>query len=160
MGLCGLTMALLCDCALQLGGRHLHWLIHLVVKGSSATAAKIADNTIATLYRNGFRLELIQRLDVLFLDEIGQWLDKDIAVIDIVLRKVQHSMRFMASILLFGTQDLLQLLPIDRRPPMLSPHMISSFKFSRLHQSVRATLDLPFEQLQKNNKNVTIRANT
>ena len=55
----------------------------------------------------------------------------------------------MGGILLFGTEDLLQLLPIDRRPPMLSPHMISSFKFLRLHHSVRATLDLPFQQLQK-----------
>ena len=59
MGLCGLTMALLCKHKLQLGGKHLHWLMHLVVKGSSATVAKIADNTIAALYRDGFRLELI-----------------------------------------------------------------------------------------------------
>jgi ABC-type ATPase with predicted acetyltransferase domain len=59
MGLCGLTMALLCERALQLGGKHLHWLLHLVIKGTSATAAEIADNTIAALYRDGFRLELI-----------------------------------------------------------------------------------------------------
>ena len=141
------TTALLCERALQIGGRHLHWMVNMAVR-EGGSPAHIAELSIANLYRDGMKLEWLRRLDILALDELGQWPAESIAVLDIILRRVRNSTRFMGGILLICTKDILQLLPIDGRPPMLSPHMITSFQFTRLQHSIRAALDQPLQRIQ------------
>ena len=73
------------------------------------------------------------------MDELGQFPAKFIAVMDIILRKVRKSNRFLGGILVFCRYDIYQLLPI---------HMMTSFQFAELEHSVRAARDPRLRELQ------------
>ena len=87
-------------------------------------------------------------LDVLFIDELGQWSDGYIAVVDIILRCIRGSNAFFGGILVFATMDWKQLKPISGLPAMLSPSMITSFTFLDLGHSVRAGGDPNLQWIQ------------
>jgi hypothetical protein len=91
----------------------------------------------------------LMTLDVLFIDELGQWSDGYIAVIDIILRRVRGSNAFFGGVLVFATMDWKQLKPISGLPAMLSPSMITSYTFLDLGHSVRARGDPNLQRTQK-----------
>jgi len=88
-------------------------------------------------------------LDIISLDEAGQWSAEDLCIMDIVLRYVQHSDNFLGGVLLFCTLDILQLLPITGYPFLMSSHMLTSFKFAALNESVHAGRDPHLHRIQK-----------
>jgi hypothetical protein len=88
-------------------------------------------------------------LDVLFIDELGQWSDGYIAVIDIILRCIRGSNDFFGGVLVFAMMDWKQLKPISGLPAMLSPSMIMTFTFLDLGHSVRARGDLNLQWIQE-----------
>ena len=55
----------------------------------------------------------------------------------------------MGGILLICTMDIYQLLPIRGRPPIMSSHMLTSFVYSRLQDSMRAATDTNLQRIQK-----------
>jgi hypothetical protein len=149
---CGLNVmmtTLIAERAIQLGGTHIHLLLSLPVKQNIRTPGHMADLAIRKLYQQPQKLQLLQRMDVLVIDEIGQLSAEALGVFDIVLRRVRNSTSFMGGVLLICSMDILQLLPIWGRPPMLSPHMLTSFKFARLVHSVRAASDKNWQRIQK-----------
>jgi predicted GIY-YIG superfamily endonuclease len=147
LGLNVCVTALLSERAIQLGGKHLHWLFMLPVRESS-TPGRIAELAIAALFKTPWKLELLRRLDVIFLDELGQISAETLSVLDIIFRRIRSCTRFMGGVLLISTKDILQLLPINGRPPMTSAHMISSFRFAKLNHSVRAAKDANLRRIQ------------
>ena len=126
--------------AKQLGGKHLSKWFCIPVN-ERATPTRLAELAIARLVRNPQQLALIRSLDVLLLDEFGQISAEMLAVLDIILRRIRDSTDFMGGVLLFATLDECQLRPVSGRPPLLSPHILTSFKFCGLDYSVRAAHD-------------------
>ena len=139
--------AIMSERAKQLGGEHLSQMFCIPVN-EKATSTRLAELAIARLLRQPKRLALIKCLDVLSLDELGQVSAESIAVLDIICRRVRDSTAFMGGILIVATMDAGQLHPVDGRPPLLSPHMLTCFLFQRLTQSVRACNDAPFRRIQ------------
>ena len=124
----------------QLGGQHLSkWF--LIPVNERATPGRLAELAIARLVRNPKQLALIRSLDVLLIDEFGQVSAEMIAVMDIILRRIRDSTDFMGGVLVFATLDECQLRPVRGRPPLLSPHILTSFEFFGLDHSVRAAHD-------------------
>ena len=115
----------------------------------SAPASRIAEMAIINLFRNPKKLYLLLVLDVLILDELGQISSKLLSVLDIILRTIRRNNMFMGGILLLTSMDHLQLQPIDGRPPILSPYMISCFRFLKLEHSVRACDDPHLRRIQQ-----------
>ena len=126
--------------AKQLGGQHLSkWL--LIPVNERATPGRLAELAIARLVRDPKQLALIRSLDVFLIDEFGQVSAETLAVLDIILRRIRGSTDFMGGVLVFATLDECQLRPVDGRPPLLSPHILTSFEFCGLDYSVRAARD-------------------
>jgi len=124
----------------QLGGQHFSkWF--LIPVNERATPGRLAELAIARLMRDPKQLALIRSLDVFLIDEFGQVSAETLAVLDIILRRVRQSTDFMGGVLVFATLDECQLRPVDGRPPLLSPHILTSFEFCGLEYSVRAARD-------------------
>jgi hypothetical protein len=132
--------ALMSERSRQLGGIHI-CNFFLIPVNEKATPGRLAELAIARLLRNPKQLALIKVLDVVLLDEFGQVAAELVCVIDIILRRVRESTDFMGGVLLLASLDGCQLRPVSGRPPLLSPHMLTSFEFVPLDHSVRATFD-------------------
>jgi predicted GIY-YIG superfamily endonuclease len=148
-GLNVMVTAVMAERALQLGGTHIHPLFSLPYKQTIRTPGHIADLAIRQVYQQPQKHQLLQRLDVIAIDELGQVSAEQLGVLDIILRRVRNSSRFMGGVLLICSLDILQLLAIRGRPALLSPHMLTTFKFARLNHSVRAASDPNWQRIQK-----------
>jgi hypothetical protein len=146
-GLCVCMTALMSERARQLGGQHLSQIFCIPVR-SYASPTRLAELAIISLCRRPKRMEMLQRIDVLLVDELGQVSAELLAVLDIILRRVRGSSQFMGGVLLMSTMDPLQLHPVKGRPPLLSAHMITCFLFTKLKHSVRASQDGFLRQIQ------------
>ncbi|CAB9511976.1 unknown protein [Seminavis robusta] len=91
----------------------------------------------------------LREIDVLGVDEFGCIPAQLVTVMDIILRRLRRSPRFMGGVLLMPTMDAKQLYPIKGNHPMLSSHIITCFSFYRLEWSVRAARDPPLLRMQK-----------
>ena len=67
---------------------------------------------------------------------------------DSLLMKIRKWNEFMGGIFIISSQDILQFLPIQGRPPMISLHMITSFRFEWLCHYVRAAQDVSYRKIQ------------
>ena len=143
-GLCRMlistTTAILAERALLLGGQHIHRLIRLPVK-PRYSVHRLAELAVINLLKNPDAMEFLCKLDVIYMDEMGQISAELLSIIDIIMRKVRGSSLFMGGILVVGTIDHLQLLPIDGLPFLISPLVPFSFKFYKLCHSVRGSSD-------------------
>ena len=124
----------------QLGGIHISNFFMIPVN-EKASPGRLAELSIAKLLRNPKQLAVIQALDVFILDELGQISAELLATMDIILRRIRNSTEFMGGVLILATLDSCQLQPIRGRPPLMSPHMLTSFEFVELIHSVRAYYD-------------------
>jgi predicted GIY-YIG superfamily endonuclease len=145
---CGAT-ALMSERAMELGGVHFHKLSNCPTQ-NNLSVLQMAERAIGTMLKtNNSYYHILKKIDVLLIDELGQMSSEAISVLDTILRRIRNSVRFMGGILLITTMDIMQLLPIQGRPPMLSCHMLTSFTFCRLQNSVRSGQDPDFCKLQK-----------
>ena len=133
--------------AVHLGGLHLHKLFSLPVK-DQASIHRLAELAITRLISKPKLLRVLQMVQVLFLDELGQVSSEMLAVLDIILRKVRNSNTYLGGLLIIGTLDHKQLPPVKGKPFMTSPHVLTSFAFTVLQHSVRASGDPDFQRLQ------------
>jgi predicted ATPase len=146
-GLCVMITCLLAKRADVLGGIHVHSLFAIPVH-EDATVQRLAELAVINLYKSPERLALLQRLDILFGDEFGQWPSELVSCIDMILRRVRGSNQFMGGVLFIGTIDQLQLRPIKGHPFLLSPFVLTCFRFSVLTKSVRAADDLYLQRIE------------
>ncbi len=147
IGLNGMLMTLMLERAFQVGGIHLHKLLLLPVH-EKGTVQHLAELALISIYKSPEAMLMLMTLDVLFINELGQWSDGYIAVIDIILRCIRGSNAFFGGVLVFATMDWKPLKPISGLPAMLSPLMITSFTFLDLGHSVRSGGDPNLQWIQ------------
>jgi len=146
-GLNVMTTALMSERAQLLGGIHLHKVFNLPVR-EGTTVQRLAELALHSIYGNPELTALLLTLDVLFVDELGQMSSGTMACLDIILRRLRDSSQFFGGVVVICTMDPKQLRPIHGLPVMLSPSMLTSFKFFRLRYSVRAGSDEDLQRIQ------------
>jgi len=142
----GLT-AYMSERAQELGGEHLHKLFCLPGRDPSSPA-RLAELALVNLYRNPTQLLYLRQLQVLCIDELGQIPSEMLAALDIILRRIRNSSTPFGGLLIISTMDPLQLHPVRGRPPLLSPHFLTSFRATFLRHSVRASRDANLRRIQ------------
>ena len=146
----GLNVVVTCLLAKRadfLGGIHIHSLFCIPVN-ESASIQRLAELAVINLYKNPEKLALLQRLDVLAFDEKGQISSELNSLLDMILRSVRNSDQYMGGVLILGTIDPIQLRPIKGHPFLLSPFVLTSYRFNVLKHSVRAANDQFFQRIQ------------
>ena len=145
-GLSGITTALLAERALTLGGLHLHSLLRLPV-GNQLTIQRSAELAVIKILRDPSLHNFLCTLDVLMVDEMGQLSAEMLSVMDIIFRRLRDSSIFMGGVLVLATVDSKQLKPIRGIPSLLSTHMLTCFRFTKLKHSVRAANDETYQRI-------------
>ena len=141
-------VAMTSERARRLGGEHIHLLFGLpVTRGHACTISVLAEQTLFRLKRTPIRLAALQRLDVLFIEEIGLISAETFAVLDVVLRHIRDNPVPMGGVLLIASGDPRQLTPISGSPIWSSYHLICSFSVHSLKHYVRAQRDSNLQTL-------------
>jgi hypothetical protein len=105
LGLNGMLMTLMLEWAFQLGGIHLHKLLLLPVC-KKGTVQRLAELALISIYKSPEAMLTLMTLDVRFINELGQWSDGYVAVVDIILRCLRESNAFFGGVLLvFAMMD-------------------------------------------------------
>jgi predicted GIY-YIG superfamily endonuclease len=144
-GLFMMSTALLADRANVMGGIHMHKMCHMAPK-KSWTVQMIADNAIRKIICNPLSLALINSIDALCFDELGNISTQLFSAIEIIFRTVRNNNLLFGGVLVIASIDTQQIKTIDGLPVMLSSFIISSFSAFVLRNSVRAADD---EHLQR-----------
>ena len=152
-GLRIVTTALQANRALTLGGSHIHHLFAIDVfnkssAGNDNNSHRLAECALINLSKQPVKLFVLQTMDLLFVDEIGQVSAQLLSVLVMIMRKVKDNDIFMGGVLMICTMDHKQLEPVTGKPFLLSSHIVSCFSVIRLQHSVRASTDLNFQKLQ------------
>ena len=140
--------ALMAQRAVHLGGVHIHKLFYLPVN-KRLNLHRMAETALQSLMQNPVSLNILKMVDVLFLDEVGQISSEMLSCLDMILRRVRNNNIFLGGILFICTLDHKQLQPIDGKPFLVSPMVLSCFKFVSLTESVRASGDHNLQRIQK-----------
>jgi hypothetical protein len=147
-GLFSVLTAVMSERASQLGGIHISQLMCIPVR-KGVSCGRLAEMAYLDLLKAPDKLALLRQMDVLFIDEFGQVSAELLATMDMIMRRVRNSSQFMGGLLVIGTYDYLQLPPVEGRPPLLSPHILTSFILRKLEHSVRAGKDKILQQIQE-----------
>ena len=152
-----LLAAITSERARRLGGIHIHMLFHIpVLKPHVQTIQHIVSSALMSLSKKPVQLAMLQRLKVLFIEEIGLLSAQLFAALDNILRYVRGSNQPMGGILVIATGDPYQLAPVDGTPFWASHHVITSFHIITMRHYVRACQDADLQQLIQILRNVNI----
>ena len=146
-GLNVVVTSLMARRSIHLGGIHLHKLFFLPVK--SMDIHKMAESSLRSLLQNPVSLSILKMIDIILLDEVGQISSELLSCLDLILRKIRSNNIFLGGILFICTLDHKQLQPINGRPFLTSPMVISCFDFVCLKESVRASGDINLQRIQQ-----------
>ena len=128
-------------------GKHIHTLFGL--HGTDhLSPVQVAEKSVRNLLAKPHLLELLQRTDVICLDELGQCSSSLLFIIDMILRRIRKSTRYMGGIMIVATADDKQCKPIKGLPPFISPSVMTHFVFYELNTILR-TLDSNLQQIQR-----------
>ena len=111
----GLNCSITClngERAQQLGGEHIHKMFKFKVNNSLEPEV-MASQGVKSLLRDVTRFTELERLEVLFLDEIGQLNAELLLVMKLVLQNVRDKKLPMGGVLTLFTGDPKQLKPPD-----------------------------------------------
>ena len=111
-GLTVITTAHLSRRSVQLGGKHIAYLFGIGFPKASDTPQRIAELVIQRILRKLWLANLLQVLDVLFMDELGLNSMEMQGILDIILRRIRGSDVYMGGVHLQFTLDHLQTKPI------------------------------------------------
>ena len=125
--------------ALQIGGIHYHRLFCLTVNNNPGPIHpyREAELALQKLRNKPTYMHALLTMDIMFLDEAGQTSAEQLAVFDIILRKLRKSSAPFGGVLLIGTMDHTQLQPIGSLPFLLSTSVLTCFTMVQLKESVR-----------------------
>ena len=140
--------ALMAQRAVHLGGIHLHKLFYLPVN-NRLNLHRVAETALQSSFQHPVELTILKMVDVLFLDEIGQISAEMLSSLDMILRKIRNNNIFLGGLLFICTLDHKQLPPINGKPFLVSPLVISCFEFIFLSQSMRASCDPNLQRIQQ-----------
>ena len=144
-GLNFMSMALICERAIFLGGIHYHMVLSLGHVNDVSHIHTIAESSVERLMRNPPMTCLLRSLDGIFFDELGQMSAEEISILDIVLRQVRQSEAYMGGIMIIGALDLEQLGSIQGVPFLMSANIITSYQIIDFQHYVRCG-SCPFAQ--------------
>ena len=140
--------ALMAQRAVHLGGLHLHKLFYLPVN-KRLNLHSLAEASLQSLFQHPVTLTILKMVDVLFLDEVGQISCEMMSCLDLILRKIRNNNIFLGGLLFICTLDHKQLPPIDGKPFLVSPMVLSCFEFVCLTESMRASSDPSLQRIQQ-----------
>jgi hypothetical protein len=141
-GLNAQLVAMTSERARKLGGEHIHLLFGMpVLDNRRYTISSLSESTLFNLARSPIRLAALQRIDVLFIEEIGLVSAETFAVMDLVLRYIRDNPVPMGGILMIASGDPRQLPPVSGSPIWASYHVICTFQVNTLVHYVRAQTD-------------------
>ena len=143
---CAIT-AVMSKRAVQLGGKHIHKLFCLPGH-NKYTLYRLAEVALIALNRKAERYFFLRKINILFIDEIGQVSAEMLGTLDVILRKLRNNDIFLGGLLIISTIDHKQLSPVRGKPFLTSPHVMTCFKAFKLHHSVRANADDSLAEIQ------------
>ena len=147
----GLNCAITClsgERAQQLGGEHVHKLFKFRVN-KFQNPELMASQSLKSLLKDVTRFTELERLDVLFIDEVGQLNSELMIAMEIVLQTVRDNKLPMGGVFTILTGDPKQLRPPQGSLTWLSPKMLTNFDFHYFRHYVRAKPGLLREILTK-----------
>ena len=147
----GLNCSITClsgERAQQLGGEHIHKMFKFKVNHSLVPEV-MASQSVKCLLRDVTRFTDLERLEVLFIDEVGQLNAELLCAMELVLQNVRDNKLPMGGVLTLFTGDPKQLKPPDGSLVWLSPKMLTNFEFHYFLHYVRAVPGLLREILSK-----------
>ena len=147
-GLLCVTTAMMSRRSVFLGGKHIHLLFGIPIE-KNLSSQRMAEIAITKILRDPKKLNLLRKIDVLFIDEIGQLSSELLAVIEIILRRIRDNNIFMGGAIIISTIDHTQLQPVQGRPFLTSSHVITCFNMVKLSTSVRAAGDINLQRIQE-----------
>ena len=137
----GLNCSITClsgERAQELGGEHIHKMFKFRVN-KDVLPDLMASQSITSLLKDVTRFTDLERLDVLFIDEIGQVNSQLLSAMEIVLQNIRDNRLPMGGVLTIMTGDPKQLKPPDGSLIWLSPKMLTNYEFYYFQHYVRAT---------------------
>ena len=148
-GLTMITTSHMARRAIQLGGKHLAYLLGLPYGKANITPQRCAELALHRIMRKPVLYNFLRALDALVIDEFAQSSSKTLGIIDIIFKRVKKTNTFMGGMLIYFSLDHLQTQPIKERPLLTSPQIIPCFQMVNLKTSVRAAEDPNFQRIQE-----------
>lgn len=148
LGLTSILTAVMAERASELGGTHIAQIMAIPVN-KGASYARLAEMAHISLLKAPDKLALLRKVDIFFIDEFGTVSAELLSTMDIIMRRLRNSSQFMGGVVNIATYDYLQLAPVGGHPPLLSPHMLTSFTLKKLEHSVRAGKDPILQKIQQ-----------
>ena len=151
----GLNCSITClsgERAQQLGGEHVHKMFKFRVNKLQVPES-MASQSIKSLLKDVTRFTDLERLDVLFIDEIGQLNSELLTAMELVLQHVRDNRLPMGGVFTIMSGDPKQLKPPDGSLVWLSPKLLTNYDFYYFVHYVRAVPGLLREILCKLDEN-------
>ena len=123
---------------MQHGGLHLHKLIPIPVNSSLPVIVQV-ESTVQKLYTDPIRLVVLEKMDVIVLEELGMLNSEQWPVLDQTLRSVNNSNIPFGDILVFGKSDPKQLRPPSGPLIWISPIILTNFNLYYLKEYEQMT---------------------
>jgi hypothetical protein len=114
--------------AQELAGVHIHELFGFQGRGMGSSK-EMGEKACVALLRNPVKMEYLQTLDILGVDEAGAIPCELLAAMCHVLRYVRNNSLPFGGVLILATMDYLQLEPVLGRHPLMSPAFTACFYF-------------------------------
>ena len=145
----GLTTAIMARRSTQLGGggNHMHKIFGLSVN-KNLNPHRMAELAIQKIMSDPILLHLLQTLDILFFDEIGQNSAENTSVIDIAFRHVRNNNIPFGGLHIIASMDHCQLTSPNGKSFLMSSLILTSFVMIELVHSVCAHSDPQFQRVQ------------
>ena len=147
LGLTSTVTAVMAERSSQLGGTHIAQLMCVPVE-KGVSFPRQAEMGYISLCKSLEKLSSLHCLDIMFIDEFGQVSAELLSTMDMILRRARNSTQFLGGVLIITTYDYQQLQPVEGHPPLLSPHILTSFVLKKLDYSVRAGNDPDLRRIQ------------
>eukprot|EP00984_Skeletonema_dohrnii_P023809 scaffold12895_cov164-Skeletonema_dohrnii-CCMP3373.AAC.6 len=135
--------------AARIGGQHWHNLFCLDGGQTSAPPSRQAELALTRINRDSLKVYKLTTMDVLFFDEFFQFSSEQLAVTELILRKIRRSNLPFGGVFILANMDHAQGAAIGGTPIILSSFMTTTFALVELNHSVRAHNDPDFQRLQK-----------
>ena len=148
-GLTMITTSHMARRAIQLGGKHLAYLLGLPYSKNNLTPQRSAELALHRIMRKPVLYNFLRALDALVIDEFAQSSSNTLGIIDIIFKRVKESHTFMGGLLIYFSLDHLQTQPIKERPLLTSPQIVPCFQMVNLKKSVCAAKDPNFQLIQE-----------
>lgn len=134
--------------AARIGGTHWHNLFCADPSKNNAPISRQVDAALSRINRDPLKVYKLKTVDVLFFDEFYQFSSEQLAVTEMIMRKLRNSNLPFGGVHILANMDHAQSGPADATPILLSSFMTTCFVLVGLEHSVRAHGDVEFQRLQ------------